>query len=178
MAGDFPAMPLWIDSFTADAAQMSTTEAGAYILLLVAMWRAGGVLPNDDKRLAKYVKLTPDKWRRVRPTMLEFFRVEGDFLTHNRLLKSLKSVHTRSQRASRAAQAKWLKMKGPSDALALRPHSHRNAGGMLIKTREESPSPTVGNAHEEEGDQPAPHDASSPVEITERLRSSRLIKIG
>jgi uncharacterized protein YdaU (DUF1376 family) len=41
-------------------------EHGAYMLLLMAMWRSGGTLPKNDKRLARFAKLTTPQWNRIK----------------------------------------------------------------------------------------------------------------
>ena len=48
---EFPAMQIWTDAYLGDTSHLSTTEHGAYFLLLMAMWRNGGSLPNDDAML-------------------------------------------------------------------------------------------------------------------------------
>jgi uncharacterized protein YdaU (DUF1376 family) len=175
-SAEFPAMPLWVDSFAADTASMSVSETGAYIMLLTTMWRAGGALPLDDKRLARWAKSTPAQWRRVKPVLLEFFHIEGGVLTHNQLLKSMAAVRQRSQSASRSAHAKWLKIKGPAHAFALPTHSERNAIGMLLKTREEESFINGSDrAHEEEGKR---EDGGGPIEVSDSLRKSRVVRGG
>jgi len=175
MATDFPCMPLWIDTFTAETAHMTARETGSYVSLLVAMWRAGGALANDDKRLARWAKLTPGQWRRMKPLMMEFLHIESGVVTHNGLLKSLEAVRRRSQSASRSAHAKWLKTKDPAHASASPTLSERNAIAMLIKTEESSPSSAVVNAREEEGRR---EEGGGPIEVSDFLRTSRVVRGG
>jgi uncharacterized protein YdaU (DUF1376 family) len=78
-------MMLWTDAYLADTTHLRTVEHGAYLLLLMAMWRAGGSLPNDDKRLAQMCRMRPDKWRAIAPTIRQFMTVEGDRITQKRL---------------------------------------------------------------------------------------------
>jgi len=116
---EFPAMNLWTDAYMADTSHLTTTEHGAYLLILMAMWRAGGNLPNDETRLARTARLSLDKWRRIAPTIMSFLTVDGAFVSQKRLKLEFKNALARSQKASAAgkisAQVKSLKShKQPS----------------------------------------------------------------
>lgn len=74
---EFPALPLWTDAYLGDTTHLTTIEHGAYLLLLISMWRAGGSLPDDDKLLARYVRMTPAQWARIKATVRAFFRVDA-----------------------------------------------------------------------------------------------------
>ena len=80
-----PYMPFYVGDYLADTVHLTTTEHGAYLLLLMAMWRAGGSLPNDDRYLSRAAHLSSVQWGRVRPTILAFFDVQPDQITHRRL---------------------------------------------------------------------------------------------
>jgi uncharacterized protein YdaU (DUF1376 family) len=117
---EFPSMPFWTDAYLADTTHLTTTEHGAYLLLLIAMWRTSDKrLPNDDHRLARYAKLTSGQWARMRSTIMEFFRSDGDWITQGRLTDeaTLVKLHSRSQ--SDKARARWLKNNNTTDAVAL-----------------------------------------------------------
>ena len=53
-----PIMPLFPDAYLADTTHLTTEEHGAYLLLLMAMWRRSGKVPNDDADLARIVGLS------------------------------------------------------------------------------------------------------------------------
>jgi len=79
-----PFMPLYVAEYRADTGHLGTVEHGAYLLLLMAMWRANGKLPADDERLSRLTLLSADEWAKVKPVVLEFFTRRGGVLTHNR----------------------------------------------------------------------------------------------
>lgn len=124
---EFPAMPLWTDAYLADAGHLTTLEHGAYLLLLMTMWRNGGVLPNDDKRLARFARLSGQQWQRIKPTIMEFFDVEGDEITQGRLTAEYAFVKQKREGAKNSANAKWLKTNKTGYANASKSQSERNA---------------------------------------------------
>lgn len=95
-----PYMKLYVADYLGDTTHLSTTEHGAYLLLLMAMWRAGGKLPADDAKLAKIAQRAPKEWASIRETVLAFFQRRGGRLTHKRLSKEIaKYEHTSAQRS-------------------------------------------------------------------------------
>lgn len=124
---EFPAIPLWTDAYLADTGHLTTIEHGAYLLLLMTMWRAGGKLPNDDKLLARYTRLTPAQWQRIKPSLMPFFRISSDSITQGRLTDELNVVRQKSVKASDSARARWLKTNETDDANASPEQCERNA---------------------------------------------------
>ena len=113
---EFPALPLFTDAYLADTTHLTTTEHGAYLLLLMTAWRTPGCcLPDDDMLLARYAKMTRDKWKKIRPTLVQFFRVRDGQWHQARLqdeLQHLQSRRTQQSEAGKAsAKAKALKRK-------------------------------------------------------------------
>lgn len=66
-----PSMPMYWDAYLADTTHLTTEEHGAYLLLLAAMWRRNGTVPDDDRDNARILGLTVGKWRKVKA------RIEG-----------------------------------------------------------------------------------------------------
>lgn len=123
----FPAMPLWTDAYLADTTHLSTLEHGAYLLLLIAMWRNKASLPNDDRRLARFAGLTNAQWRRIKPIIMAFFTVEGDQIYQGRLTDEYSARQNFSQSQRKRANARWLKNKNTTDADASAGHEPGNA---------------------------------------------------
>jgi len=110
---EFPALSLWTDAYLGDTTHLTTIEHGAYLLLLMVAWRSRDIcLPDDDVMLARYTKLTPGQWRRMRPILERFFDVENGRWTQSRLTDEANRV--RQVRESQAAngRASALKRKG------------------------------------------------------------------
>jgi len=86
-----PAMPMYWDAYLADTTHLTTEEHGAYLLLLAAMWRRNGVVPDDDRDNARILGLTPAKWRKVKARLLETisgFHIENGTITQEKLQKT------------------------------------------------------------------------------------------
>lgn len=110
-----PFMQLYVSDFVGDTLDLSTEGIGAYMLLLMAMWNAGGSLPDDDTKLARITRLTVKKWRAIAADLLTFFERDNGRITHQRLSKELQKSESKSNsRASAGSiggKAKALKDK-------------------------------------------------------------------
>lgn len=105
---EYPAMPLWTDAYLGDTHHLSTIEHGAYLLLLIAMWRTKERrLPSDDRSLAKYARLTTGQWSRIKGTILPFFDDVGGFITQGRLTDEAIAVRQLSKSQSKKAKGRW-----------------------------------------------------------------------
>jgi uncharacterized protein YdaU (DUF1376 family) len=111
-------MPLYIKDYLADTQRLSTTEHGAYLLLIMDYWMAGR-LDDDDEVLMRITKLKPDMWAKVKPRILPFFiLIEGQY-THPRIEEELTKARTNKLeakvRTSKATAARWNKKRPPLD---------------------------------------------------------------
>lgn len=115
-----PYMPLYVGDYIADTHQLSTFEHGCYLLLLMAMWRAGGSLPSDPAKLASYTHTTLNHWNRAAQMVLPLFTLEGEILTHNRITSELRRYSdigkVRSLSGAAGGRAKSRKYNGSSVA--------------------------------------------------------------
>jgi uncharacterized protein YdaU (DUF1376 family) len=132
---DSPAMMLWTDAYLGDTKHLTTTEHGAYLLILMAMWRAGGKLPNDERRLATTAGLRIDHWRRMASTIMAFMTIEGEFITQKRLRTESEIVRVQLQK-SRTAGA----LGGRAKALKKQQQGLANASAKLEPQPSNPPS--------------------------------------
>jgi uncharacterized protein YdaU (DUF1376 family) len=121
---EYPGFTIWTDAYLADTTDLTTLEHGAYFLLLIAMWRAGGYLPDDDVKLARYTRLGPKQWTSMRAVLSEFLTIENGTVTQGRLLDELEKARSRSKKASESARAKYRKTNKVTDANAKPIHFH------------------------------------------------------
>lgn len=129
---EFPKMPLWTDAYLADTGHLTTIEHGAYLLLLMAMWRSKETrLPSDDRSLAKMARLTSGQWARIKPTIMAFFREEGGFITQGRLTDEAIAVRRNSAIQSDKAKARHRKDKENQSAAAV-PNDSRNDASLSL----------------------------------------------
>ena len=78
-------MPLYVGEYLADTGHLTTTQHGAYLLLIMHYWRKRE-LPSDDKQLAAIAKLPLRIWLDTKETLQAFFydgwrhkRIEAEF---------------------------------------------------------------------------------------------------
>ena len=138
-----PYMKLWVADYLSDTLHLNMEQSGAYLQLLMIMWKEGGALRADPDYLAKVCRMTPERWERIAPEIMHYFTVvrmeAGDLLQHERLSEELAKVRIFSESRSANARAKSLRPKGANGALAEHKestsththsysHSHRRRG--------------------------------------------------
>ena len=103
-------MPWYVADYLADTAHLSTEQHGAYCLMLMAAWKRGGSLPNDDSQLAAVSRLSATRWKAHRAVLLEFFRDDGAKFVHGRVtlerLRAQEISDKKSAAGSKGGQAK------------------------------------------------------------------------
>lgn len=113
-----PYMKLYVGDYHGDTTHLSTVEHGAYLLLLMAMWRAGGKLPRDDRRLAALTKLSAEGWADIKPVMMEFFKVSGGSITHKRIVSEIGKYEAVVEKRARAGKASAAKKAAENNDVA------------------------------------------------------------
>lgn len=80
-----PFMQLYVSDFIGDTLHLSTEQIGAYMLMLMAMWNAGGKLPSDESKLARVARMSVKKWKTIADDLMPFFEIEGGELSHRKI---------------------------------------------------------------------------------------------
>lgn len=116
-------IPWNVPAYITDTTHLSTLQHGAYMLILMAMWRHGGKLPDDDRVLANITKLPMGRWKSIMGPVRALLRPAGEgFLSqkklNNTLGKILETSKKNSMNGKLGAAAKALKSLAATPALA------------------------------------------------------------
>lgn len=132
----FPMFPLWTDAYLADTTHLTTFEHGAYLLLLISMWRAKGCrLPDNDKLLARYAGTSLNHWAKAKPTLETFFTIKDGWWKNERLNDEYDFVNCKRQQQSNAGKASALKRKNRAST-DVDPPLQREANPLPIPNKE------------------------------------------
>ena len=152
-----PIMPFYTDAYLADTHHLHTEAHGAYLLLLLHMWRMNGaVLADDDVMLARIARVSKAKWRGLRPLLSPFFVVEGGVWQQKKLHKTWCEVQ------EKIARQREKGIKGAAQKKASELLKKQDSHGVLA-----SPVPSPSKNHEPEStiSFAAAHDAAQREEI-------------
>jgi len=127
-------MQLYVGDYLADTLDLTCEEHGAYLLLLMTMWRHDAKLPNDAKKLARIARLTARRWSAVWPSIEHFFEVNGDHITNRRLSKEYQKAEAKSELRSEAGRK-----GGTAKSLKRNDAPVANATGLLYHSSEPEP---------------------------------------
>lgn len=146
-------MPLYVADYLGDTGHLSTVEHGAYLLLMMHYWQHGA-LPNDDRKLARICRMTPDEWADIRDTIAEFF---DPGWVHKRIDAELEKAEDviSKRRAAGKAGASARYGKGKASAIA-------NAKASAIANAKRSPKQTDQQTHQQTDSQSQSQSPSSP----------------
>ena len=87
-----PSMPMYWDAYLADTTHLTTEEHGAYMLLMAAMWRRDGSVPDCDADNARILGLTKSKWRKIKARLSQFLIIEGGTISQKKLQETWKKT--------------------------------------------------------------------------------------
>lgn len=115
-------IPFSTSAYLADTQHLSLAQHGAYLLILMTMWRAGGWIPDDDRVLANICKSTITKWRKIAADVRALLISKDGKLSQKRLLSGIENETKRfsknAENGKAGGIAKSLKSKEPTLATA------------------------------------------------------------
>lgn len=129
-----PYMQLYVADYLADAAHLSTTGHGAYLLLIMNYWQRGEPLPDNDRKLARIVGLTEAEWLDLREDIAEFFTVADGEWRHKRIELELAHVRVKSTKASESGKRSAAKRSKPSKTVVPEETASAEPNGSDIST--------------------------------------------
>lgn len=131
----FPSLPLFTDAFIADTGHLSAQETGAYLMLLMVAWRSPDCrLADDDDKLARWARVDRRTWKRLKPTVMEFWTLREGFWTQKRLTQERDIVSKRAD----AARANGKHGGRPK---SLEDNEPNNPTGSRSLTQQKAPNP-------------------------------------
>lgn len=175
---EFPALPLFTDAFIADTTHLSAEETGAHLMLLMCAWRTPDCgLPDNDRALQRFSRVTPNRWPKIRERIMAFWTCESGRWFQKRLVKERDFVIRKCRSQSRNAKSRWLKSKESTDAAAM-PKACQN----------DTPTPTPTYTEEDKSSSAAPAapvfedlfygGEPAPKPVPEKTRNKRLFDRG
>lgn len=110
-----PSMPMFWDAYLADTTHLTTEEHGAYLLLLGAMWRRNGWVPDDDRDNARILGLTVGKWRKIKARLSSFLMFREGEISQKKLLETWENTQEKIEK-NRANGAKGGRPKSSKNS--------------------------------------------------------------
>lgn len=131
---DYPAIPLFTDSYMRDCGHLTDAEHGRYFLLLMLMWQTPRCrIPNDPEWIARKLRRSVDAYySEIEPLIKEFCNSTGNYLYQKRLQREYNYLKKTSKTQSERAKSKWKKKKdsSPRDPETVPDGSQTHAGSM------------------------------------------------
>lgn len=141
MSGSPPAsvalwMPWFIKEHRANASTLSHIEHSALCYLLMLFWEHEGSLPNDDKFIARNLRLSTKQWMGMRDILIQDCTITGNRITHPKLTeeigKAKRNIEQKSKAGKASAAARKANICSTAAATAVQPRAGSGEGvGVL-----------------------------------------------
>lgn len=144
-------MPLFIGDYLGDTMHLSTTEHGAYLLLIMHYWRTGKPLPDGDEALSRIARLPREQWDSMAPVIRAFFdAAQADgcaVLTHSRVEEELTDAVTKYESRKAGGQRAAAARKGTKSST---PDATDHNSGSSTTVQPSQPQPQPHSSSKEE----------------------------
>lgn len=151
--GKMPMQQWFPDAHIADTANLTLEEQGAYRLLMDNMWIKGGSIRNDDKEIARMLRISVKRWQKIRIKLADYLIIELGIISQKRIQKDYKEACEKSKKNTengkiggqktaekfKSAQANALASNGDSAAGAPRLRGQARSLGEVINQLELEP---------------------------------------
>jgi uncharacterized protein YdaU (DUF1376 family) len=103
-----PYRPEHVNDASANSEELTNEELGAFVRLQRALWRAGGYLPDDQKKLARYAR-AGSRWGTIAPAVMGKLNAIGGKVSCPTILMTIFLVEQRRAKAAKAAAHRFGK---------------------------------------------------------------------
>jgi|SRR5580700_1499961 uncharacterized protein YdaU (DUF1376 family) len=103
-----PYRPEHVNDASANSEELTNEELGAFVRLQRALWRAGGYLPDDQKKLARYAR-AGSRWGIIAPAVMGKLNAIGGKVSCPTILMTIFLVEQRRAKAAKAAAYRYGK---------------------------------------------------------------------
>lgn len=125
-------MPLFIKEHRAKASTLTHTEHSAMTYFTMLLWERDGSILDDDKWIAKQVRLTTKQWKEIKASIIDDCVVSGGKIEHPELIKEIEKAkkNVEQKRKAGLASAAARKANGCSTAVttAVQPRAGSGVG--------------------------------------------------
>ncbi len=105
-------MPVFINDARARASTLSHLEHSCLNYLHMALWEHDGSIPDDDRWIAKHLRVTVRQWQAMRPALLADCTITGGRIvraaTETELAKARRLIAQKSAAGKASAEARAL----------------------------------------------------------------------
>jgi uncharacterized protein YdaU (DUF1376 family) len=106
------------DAWLAGTAELNFEQRGAYISLIDLLYSRDGIVPDDDRVVARMLQVDPRTWRRLKYELMAAAKVrttpEGN-LTANRVAEEQLRAEIRSKLAIHSVNVRWQRFKNAKE---------------------------------------------------------------
>ncbi len=95
--GKIPMQQWYPDAHIADTGTLTLEEQGAYRLLMDHLWIKGGHLPDNDKEIARLLRIPVKKWQKIKVRLDGYLLIAEGNITQKRLQRDYKSAVNKSK---------------------------------------------------------------------------------
>jgi uncharacterized protein YdaU (DUF1376 family) len=109
MTDPIPYWRFFVGGFAAETQHLSAAQLGHHVRLLMLAWRrASCSIPNEAEWISRRLGVGPDDYsREVVPVLSDLWESDGDDLTNADLRSERLHVEERSEKARKAANARY-----------------------------------------------------------------------
>ena len=129
-------MPFYVADYLADTMHLTAEQHGAYLLLIMAAWKRGGALPDNDDQLAGIAKLSRAAWRKNAAVIRTFFKRRDGMLIQSRVEREVE----KTRRLSETRREIGLKGGRPRKQAKSKPKPKANQNETPARVASPSPS--------------------------------------